>query len=261
MTGTTHGPSSSDALALSIDDYDLERFGRVAAAFGTSRFGYVVTPNVDHVIRYHDEPAFRMLYRDASYVLMDSRFLARILAAWKGIELPVCAGSDLTPRLLQGAADGDRIVIVGGTRPQVSQLAERYGLKNLEHVEPPMGFIHNPFAVEKCLVQIEQASPFRYCFLAVGSPQQEVLARHLKLRGRARGLALCVGGAINFITQRERRAPLWMQRQGLEWLFRLSQDPRRLSGRYLLRGPRIVALIHKLTLQLRLAEPVTARRG
>jgi exopolysaccharide biosynthesis WecB/TagA/CpsF family protein len=101
-----------------------------------------------------------------------------------------------------------------------------------------MNFIRDPLAVETCLRQIEAMSPFRFCFLAIGSPQQEIIAQKLKERGIARGLALCVGAAINFLTGIERRAPLWMQQAGLEWLYRLSRDPRRLWRRYLVRGPK-----------------------
>jgi exopolysaccharide biosynthesis WecB/TagA/CpsF family protein len=81
--------------------------------------------------------------------------------------------------------------------------------------------------------------------LAVGSPQQEVLAQRLQSRGVARGLALCVGASIDFMTGVERRAPLWMQRSGFEWLYRLSQNPTRLAKRYLVRGPRIFWLLRK----------------
>jgi exopolysaccharide biosynthesis WecB/TagA/CpsF family protein len=65
------------------------------------------------------------------------------------------------------------------------------------------------------------------------------------VRGRARGLALCVGASLNFITGSERRAPQWMQQAGIEWLYRLLHNPRRLAGRYLIRGPRFFAqLVH-----------------
>jgi hypothetical protein len=55
----------------------------------------------------------------------------------------------------------------------------------------------------------------------------------------ARGLALCVGASLNFITGTEKRAPAWVQKLTLEWLYRLLQNPRRMAGRYLVRGPRI----------------------
>jgi exopolysaccharide biosynthesis WecB/TagA/CpsF family protein len=114
-----------------------------------------------------------------------------------------------------------------------------------------MGFVGDEKAVDDCLEFIEQASPFRFCFLAVGSPQQELVATLVKQRGVARGLALCIGGSLNFLTGRERRAPLWMQRLSLEWLYRLAQDPRRLWVRYLVRGPRIFGHLRQAQVVLR----------
>jgi exopolysaccharide biosynthesis WecB/TagA/CpsF family protein len=114
-----------------------------------------------------------------------------------------------------------------------------------------MGFIMKLEAVEDCLSFIERQSPFRFCFLAVGSPQQEMLAALLRQRGIARGLALCIGASLNFLTGRERRAPLWMQRLSLEWLYRLARDPRRLWVRYLVRGPRIFGHLRQAQVVLR----------
>jgi UDP-N-acetyl-D-mannosaminuronic acid transferase (WecB/TagA/CpsF family) len=114
-----------------------------------------------------------------------------------------------------------------------------------------MNFIRDAAAVEACLREIEALSPFRFCFLAIGSPQQEIIALKLKERGTARGLALCIGASINFVTGVERRAPIWMQQLGFEWLFRLSQNPRRMAKRYLVRGPRIFLLLPLIDLKLR----------
>ena len=241
---------------VQLDDFDLEGFLRVATAFGSSRFAFVVTPNVDHMIRCHEDAAFQARYASADFALLDSRFAAQLLRLVKGLQLPVCTGSDLTEALFRRviAAD-DRIVLVGGSAEQAGILSERFGLRNVRHYNPPMGFITDPAAVEECVSFIEQASPFRFCFLAVGSPQQELVAALLRQRGTARGLALCVGGALNFLTGGERRAPLWMQRMSLEWLYRLARNPRRLWVRYLVRGPRIFGLLRQATVILRKPSP------
>jgi UDP-N-acetyl-D-mannosaminuronic acid transferase (WecB/TagA/CpsF family) len=102
--------------------------------------------------------------------------------------------------------------------------------------------------------------------LAIGSPQQEIVAHKLKERGVARGLALCVGTAVNYLTGIEKRAPQWMQRIGFEWLFRLLQNPKRLAKRYLVRGPLIFPLLFRIELRPRrltaipgLAEEISSR--
>jgi exopolysaccharide biosynthesis WecB/TagA/CpsF family protein len=235
-----------------IDDFGLPEFTAVASSFGHERFGYVVTPNVDHLIRYYEDPTFRAQYRAADFILMDSRFAARLVRLLKGVRLPVCTGSDLTAQLLAKIVQpADRIVMIGGSDEQAQQISAKYGLANLRHHNPPMGFIKEPAAVEECLKFIESASPFRFCFLAVGSPQQEALAQALRARGIARGLALCIGASLNFVTGHEKRAPVWMQKMALEWLYRLLQNPKRLARRYLIRGPRIFAHLRRSRVVLR----------
>jgi exopolysaccharide biosynthesis WecB/TagA/CpsF family protein len=233
-----------------IDDLDLPACSAAAAVFGFERYGYAVTPNVDHLIRYCDDPSFRVLYRSAQFVLLDSRVVAIAMRLLTGVRLRVCPGSDLTADLLgRVVSPPDRIILIGGSASQANQIGTIYGLSNIHHHDPPTGFIKDAQATEDCLRFIEARSPFRFCFLAVGSPQQEIIAQLLQSRDRARGLALCVGAALNFITGAERRAPRWMQALALEWLHRLVLDPRRLAYRYLIRGPRIFGYL----LQRRLA--------
>jgi len=239
-------------LQYPLDDYDLDEFVSVAADFGQKGYGFVVTPNVDHLIRFHDDSEFRAAYQDAAFVLLDSRVLSGAFRLAKRIRARVCTGSDLTAQLFKRViAPTDRVVLIGGTDAQTHLLAGKFGLNDLHHFNPPMGFIRDPQAVEACLQFIEANSPFRFCFLAVGAPQQEILARRLKQRGVARGMAFCIGSSINFLTGDEHRAPMWMQRIGLEWLYRLLHNPRRLASRYLLRGPRVLTLLAQTHVRLR----------
>lgn len=246
-------------LPYVLDDYDLDAFLSVARSFGRDRFGYVVTPNVDHLIRYHDDKAFRALYAEADYILLDSRFLSHIFRVWKGLRIPVCTGSDLTEQLFaQVIVPEDKIILIGCSSEQASAMRQRYGLKDLRHHNPPMGFVRDPKLVEECLQFVEAQGPFRFCFLAVGAPQQEVLAHELKARGIARGLALCIGASVNFLTGVERRAPRWMQLAGIEWVYRLLQDPGRLAKRYLVRGLRVFSLLPLIEFLVRPRVPVAS---
>jgi len=239
-------------LPMYLDDFDVSGFLAIARSFDPDTFGFAVAPNADHVIRYFEDPNFRDLYGEASFILFDSRFLARIIAAYSGTKISVCPGSDLTEALFQRViTPRDRIVLIGGTVSQTEALRVRYGLESLFHVDPPMGFIRNPNEVEKCLREVEGLSPFRFCLVAIGSPQQEIIATKLKQRGVARGLALCIGASVNFLTGAERRAPLWMQRAGIEWLYRLLQNPGRMARRYLVRGPRVFLMLPKIQWQVR----------
>ena len=78
--------------------------------------------------------------------------------------------------------------------------------------------------------------------LAIGSPQQELFAQALLRRGRCWGVALCIGAGLEFLVGARRRAPVPVQRLGLEWAYRLLSEPRRMWRRYLVDGPRILPL-------------------
>lgn len=241
---------------LRLSNYQLPEFVRIAADFGSDQYAYAVTPNVDHLIRYCEDASFRELYAGATFTLLDSRFLAMLLRITAGVRLPTCPGSDITAALFRDIiAPDDKLVVIGGTQAQAEILATKYGLRGMSHFNPPMGFINDKAAVESCLQFIEAHSPFRFCLLGVGCPQQEFLARALQTRGRARGLALCVGASINFLTGSERRAAPWIQHLGLEWLYRLVHNPARLAKRYLVRGPRIFLLLPRLKFLLGAGPP------
>ena len=233
-----------DYLGLTFDTRPLPEVVATLAAT-TSACTTVVTPNVDHIVRLHaaEGAAAERLwsaYRDASLCINDSRILAR-LAAWRNVRLPVVPGSDLTRGLLHHLEPGDRIAVIGGDAATVGELAARCpGTEIVQHI-PPMGLLRNAPALAEAAA-FAVASGGRFVFLAVGSPQQELLAQLIRADPSARGVVLCIGAGIDFLTGRARRAPAWIQRAHLEWLHRLLSDPRRLWRRYLVEGPRIFAL-------------------
>jgi exopolysaccharide biosynthesis WecB/TagA/CpsF family protein len=207
------------------------------------RFKYVVTPNVHHIVRLLEDPAtMQPLYERAWRVFCDSRVLSRL--AWLGgRRLPVITGSDLTARLLTRAgAQRLTIALIGPTAASCDALESRYpGVKIVFHT-PPMGFIKSELEVQKCVDFVVQVQA-PLLFLALGMPQQEILAHHIADHPHARGVGLCIGASIDFLTGKQRRAPVWVQKAGFEWLHRLLSDPRRLASRYLIECPRIFYLI------------------
>lgn len=207
-------------------------------------FAYLVTPNADHLVRLAREPdRYGPLYRGAAWRLLDSRLVAK-LARILGLPVPaVTPGSDLTRLLLErGLGRGERLAVLGCNEATIEALRSRYALGEVVHHNPPMGFDRDPVAFEKALEVLEGAQA-RFMLLCVGSPRQELVAASLASRGRARGTALCVGASLLFLSGEERRAPRAMQRAGLEWAWRLLQDPRRLARRYLVDDPQILALL------------------
>jgi N-acetylglucosaminyldiphosphoundecaprenol N-acetyl-beta-D-mannosaminyltransferase len=101
-----------------------------------------------------------------------------------------------------------------------------------------MGFIRSELEVRKCVDFVVKAQA-PLVFIAVGRPQQEILASRIADHPQARGVGLCIGASIDFLTGAQRRAPIWVQKVGLEWSYRLLSDPQRFARRYLLESPQI----------------------
>ncbi len=237
------GPRT-DFLDLPFDRLDLNAtlHALLSVPPGQS-FRYLVTPNVDHMVRIADEPGIARLYREAWLCINDSRILA-LLARGCGIDLPPVPGSDLVAALLTHpklTADSP-ILIVGGGEGLADTVANLCGLTRVEQIRPPMGLRKDPAKLAATVEAIE-AKPARFVVLAVGSPQQELLANALARRGIAKGVGLCIGAGLDFLVGDRRRAPTLFRMLNLEWLFRLACEPKRLARRYLIDGPRIFRLV------------------
>jgi N-acetylglucosaminyldiphosphoundecaprenol N-acetyl-beta-D-mannosaminyltransferase len=207
------------------------------------QFSYVVTPNVDHIVRLqHDRSDQRLWqsYRKASILVCDSRILQR-LARLSGVTLELVTGSDLTARLIATGPIADRIAVIGGSEELLVDLRTLYPAVDWEHHQPPQGVRYNP-AAQLEIIDFVEKTPARVILFAIGSPQSELLCSQIATRDLAKGVSLCIGASLEFLTGAKSRAPKLMQHAGLEWLFRLSTEPRRLWKRYLVEGPRILTV-------------------
>jgi N-acetylglucosaminyldiphosphoundecaprenol N-acetyl-beta-D-mannosaminyltransferase len=224
-------------LGLRFDTGSMEKAARDILAEADGHFRYVVTPNVHHMVRLLEDPAtLRPLYERAWRVFCDSRVLSRLARA-SGLRVPVVTGSDLTVHLITYATkQGLKIAVIGPSDAACAKLRQKYpGLSIVSH-SPPMGFIRSELEVRKCVDFVLKAQA-PLVFLAVGRPQQEILASRIADHPQARGVGLCIGASIDFLTGAQRRAPVWVQNAGLEWFFRLTSDPQRFARRYLLESP------------------------
>ena len=226
---------SGDVHVFGTDFSPLDRQEALAAITGRAPdapFAYVCTPNAVHVVNYErGEPRFRAGIDGAWLRLCDSRVVARLARAFLDLRLPLALGSDLTVDMVNGAIQpNDAVTVIGGTDEMERRLRQRFGWRNLARHDPPFGFIADPAAVDRC-VDFVLAHPARYVFLACGAPQSELLGRRIVERGGAVGTGLCIGASLLFVTGLERRAPMVMQRAGLEWLHRLIQEPGRMTVR------------------------------
>jgi exopolysaccharide biosynthesis WecB/TagA/CpsF family protein len=197
----------------------------------------VVTTNVDHVVLLQADDDFRLAYERATLRVADGVPLV-VLSRLVGRPLPGRVnGTNLIPAVCERAAHlGVRAAFVGG-EPGVAEkaaerLAERFpGLKVVACLSPEFGFDQDQVRSSD-LAQTVCSSGAEIVFLGLGAPRQEIWAsRWLPELGGA--TVVCIGGALDYLAGTKRRAPVFMQRWGLEWLFRLLGEPRRLWRRYL----------------------------
>lgn len=233
-----------DFLGLAFDMLTPDQVRNwLAGRDADSPYAYVVTPNVDHMIRLRDAPAdVRRAYADADLRLCDSRVLQR-LAAFAGAQLTVVPGSDLTAELFRAVLrGGDAVCLIGGEDGDAARLMNIFpGITVVQHC-PPMGLRRDAEARARA-IDAAVAAGSRAVLFAVGSPQQELLARAMADRPDARGTALCIGASIDFLLGTQTRAPKLVQRLSMEWAWRLLTDPRRLARRYLVEGPAIFPMV------------------
>ncbi len=230
---------------LSFDEA-LERIREMAEAGGG---GYVVTPNVDHVVRLEQDEKFREAYRGASLVLTDGQPLLWIA---KLLGCPIrekISGSDLFPRLCElAAAQNYRMYFLGAAegvaRMAAENLKKRYpGLLVTGTYSPPYGFEKDPAQVSLIWEKIRKARP-KFLIVCLGTPKQELFLweNRKELDGI---LAFGFGASLDFAAGKVQRAPRWMQKCGLEWFYRLCREPRRLFRRYLADGIKILPIVWK----------------
>lgn len=199
-----------------------------ARAASGEPFVYVATPNAQAVVRKNGgkAPAANAAFDEAWLSTNDSRVLALIARRLFGLDLPTAAGSDITEALFERVITPETpLTIIGGDEELEAALREQFGIRRIARHEPPFGLLHNTAAQDEAARFIVD-NPAPFVFLVVGTPQSEIVARRAVALGASRGVGLCVGGSLNFVTGRIPRAPEFYRRHALEWLHRLMLNPR-----------------------------------
>jgi len=207
--------------------------------FDAGRGGFVVTHNLDHLRRLELDPYFASVCAGADLRVADGMpvvWLSRLL----DIGLPQrVAGSSLIHTLSYSAAQrGRSVFLLGGTEGTADAAAEvlkrnNPTLKVAGTYFVPFGFEKDPDHLQEIISRLSSAPDIVY--VALGSPKQEALIGRLR-RHFPRTWFLGVGISFSYVCCKVRQAPIWMQRAGCEWLYRMMQEPRRLARRYLIEG-------------------------
>lgn len=197
---------------------------------------YVVTPNLDHIVLIESDKEFAEIYQKADLVVADGKPLLWISKYLKNPIKEKISGSDLFPRMCDLAAKRGYSIFILGAAEGVADKAARNlveknpGLQITGTYSPPIGFEKNKEELEYIQQIITKANP-DILAVSLGSPKGEkFIYRHLKCYGVPLGIS--IGATIDFEAGNVKRAPKWMSNHGLEWLFRIIQDPKRLIKRY-----------------------------
>jgi exopolysaccharide biosynthesis WecB/TagA/CpsF family protein len=230
-----HDPAS--VLALVNTPTEAALLADIAVRLDQGRGFAVATLNLDHIVKLRRDPAFRAAYGAQSHVVADGNPVVWLAHLAGRRDVRLVPGSELiVPLAALAAQKGVALAFLGSTEPVLRAAAARLeadvpGLKVAACLAPPFGFDPNGAAADALLDQVA-ASGARICLLALGAPKQEVLAA----RGFARhpGLGfVSIGAGLDFIAGQQTRAPVWVRRIAMEWLWRMLTNPRRLARRYL----------------------------
>ncbi|MFM7424873.1 MAG: WecB/TagA/CpsF family glycosyltransferase [Elainella sp.] len=231
--------------------------------------GVVFTPNVDHLVRLQKDRDFFLAYQSANYRTCDSKILyyvSRLLGT------PICekvSGSDLFPEFYRYHRHNPsvKIFLLGAAEGVAAEAQKRINASVGREIvvgahSPSYGFEKDEAECQR-LIDIVNQSDAKVLAVGVGSPKQEKFIYKYRDQFEKVELFLAIGATIDFEAGNINRAPKWISELGLEWLYRLLSEPKRLWKRYLIEGPTFFwyVLLQFLNLyrepEFALEEPVT----
>lgn len=213
--------------------------------------GMVVTPNVDHMMKLQTDREFYQIYQDADYRTCDSQVLLFISWLTNRPLKERVSGSDLFPKFCDYYKNDEnmKIFLLGG-RPGVPEKAQENINQKVDRKlvigahSPSFGFEKNEEECQK-IIQMINNSDATVLAVGVGAPKQEKWIYQYKDRLKNIKVFLAIGATIDFEAGYIQRSPVWMSNLGIEWIYRLASDPKRLWKRYLIEDIPFIWLIFK----------------
>ena len=202
--------------------------------------GVVFTPNVDHIVKLQSDPLFQAAYRFADYRVCDSQLL---LWASKLIGTPIkekVSGSDLFPAFYQRYSTDEAIAIFllgsssGVAATAMDKINAKVGRKIVVGAHSPSFQFLDDQEETEAIIRTINDSKATVLAIGVGAPKQEKWLFQYRDRLKHIKIAMAVGATIDFEAGHTKRSPAWISELGLEWLYRLLREPKRLWKRYLL---------------------------
>jgi exopolysaccharide biosynthesis WecB/TagA/CpsF family protein len=211
--------------------------------------GVVFTANVDHLVKLQTDREFYEAYENADYRTCDSKiiyYVSRLLGC--SVREKV-SGSDLFPAFYQYHKQNEeiKIFLLGAKEGVAAEAQRRINTKVGREIvigahSPSFGFERNEAECEQIIDLVNQSGA-TVLAIGVGCPKQEKFIYQYRHRFKHVKIFLAIGATIDFEAGNVHRAPKWISEMGLEWLYRLVSEPRRLWKRYLVEGPAFFWLV------------------
>jgi len=227
------------AYSISFSDVTLqEAISKMVRLAKTKKKNYIVTPNVDHVLNYQKNARFKAAYEDAALTLLDGMPLYWALKIQGKKIREKVSGSDLFLASLEACERHRLSVYFLGASEEVNKKGTEIIQKTFPRLNikgnhsPPFGFEKDQKVNKATILNINKTKP-DVLYLFLGSPKSEIWI-HENINKLDIKLALNLGASLDFVAGKYKRAPKWMQKSGIEWVWRMGSDPKRLVKRYLI---------------------------
>lgn len=217
-------------------------------AASTGEKSLVVTPNVDQVVNLEKNSQVKKIFTNAKYVFVDGMplvWFSRLLPPAYRLPERVNGTNLMLETCAMAAREGFSIALVGGKEGAAAAACQRLqqefpGIRIAGYYCPPFGFEKDETENRK-LVELVNAWKPVFLFVGVGNPKQELWITN-NWNDLNFNVAMGIGSAIELIAGMVKRAPVWMQKGGLEWFFRLMQEPGRLWKRYFVQDAKFIPI-------------------
>jgi N-acetylglucosaminyldiphosphoundecaprenol N-acetyl-beta-D-mannosaminyltransferase len=245
-------------LGMRVDETSIKKVVDIIAEWcgKKNQSRYVCVSNVHMCIETYDSDVFRSVVNNADIVVPDGKPLVIGSRLLGGEESQQVRGADLTRALLELSNEQSlSIGFYGGSEQALNGIRDVIALRypNAELnclISPPYREISEKEDNE--YIESINESGVNILFVGLGCPKQEIwMANH---KGKVDSVMIGVGAVFDFLSGTKREAPKWIQEIGLEWLFRLLSEPKRLWKRYLIYNPRFVWIFTKQLVNSRLGK-------
>lgn len=235
---------------INIDNITTEEcLNKIDKFINDGSFHYLVTPNVDHIVKLSNDEEFMNVYNNADIVVTDGMPLVWYSKIIKKPIVEKISGSDLFPKVCEMASNKGYKIFLLGAADGIAEIAKKKlenkysGLNIVGTYSPKYGFEKNQEEINKILHIVNEKKP-DILAVGLGAPKQEKFIYKYKNKLRV-PISLAIGASIDFEAGNMKRAPKWMQNSGLEWFYRLMKEPRRMFKRYIIDDSKFIKIMFK----------------